>query len=87
MFGPRLRLCRVSGISIKVDASWFVVATLVTWTLAEGLFPREDPGLTRLQAWSMLVRSASCFAGSALTPFTDAILLLPTRCPPSGRQT
>jgi Zn-dependent protease len=58
MFGPRLRLCRVFGIAIKIDASWFVVATLVTWTLAVGLFPREDPTLSRPAAWCMAVAAA-----------------------------
>src|SRR6185503_10398154 len=58
MFGPRLRLCRVSGIAIKVDASWFVVAALVTWTLAVGLFPRDHLGLSTLAAWSMAVAAA-----------------------------
>ncbi|HEX5043844.1 MAG TPA: site-2 protease family protein [Candidatus Polarisedimenticolaceae bacterium] len=58
MFGPRLRLCRVSGIAIKVDASWFLVAALVTWTLAVGLFPRDHLGLSSLSAWSMAVAAA-----------------------------
>jgi Zn-dependent protease/CBS domain-containing protein len=58
MFGPRLRLCRVSGIAIKLDASWFVVASLVTWTLAEGLFPRADPSLSRSAAWVMGIAAA-----------------------------
>ncbi|HET9300186.1 MAG TPA: site-2 protease family protein [Candidatus Polarisedimenticolaceae bacterium] len=58
MFGPRLRLCRVSGIAIKVDASWFVVAALVTWTLAVGLFPRDHLGLSPLAAWTMAVFAA-----------------------------
>ena len=64
MFGPRLRLCRVAGIAIKMDASWLVVATLVTWTLAEGLFPREDPALTRPVAWMMAVAAAIALFGS-----------------------
>jgi Zn-dependent protease/CBS domain-containing protein len=59
MFGPRLRVCRVSGIWIKVDASWLLAASLVTWTLAEGLFPREHPGLTRALAWGMAAASAA----------------------------
>lgn len=58
MFGPRLRLCRVSGIAIKVDASWFLVAALVTWTLAVGLFPRDHLGLPALAAWTMAVFAA-----------------------------
>lgn len=64
MFGPRLRIFRISGISIKVDASWFVVAALVTFTLAEGLFPRDNPGLTRPAAWGMGVAAAIGLFGS-----------------------
>src|SRR5688572_17503869 len=39
MFGRRIPLFKVSGFPINLDTSWFLVALLVTWSLATGLFP------------------------------------------------
>lgn len=40
----RVQLCRVLGIPILLDPSWFVILALVTWTLATSYFPFRVPG-------------------------------------------
>lgn len=39
MFNKRLRLFDLFGIHVYADVSWLIIAGLVTWTLAKGLFP------------------------------------------------
>jgi len=39
MFGNRITLFRLFGFDVRVDASWVVLAVLVTWSLAKGWFP------------------------------------------------
>jgi Zn-dependent protease len=53
MFGKPWNLFRLFGFQIRVDASWLVIALLVTWSLAEGLFPSYLPGLSPTTYWSM----------------------------------
>ena len=35
MFSTRWQLFRLRGIPIRVDASWLLIAALLTWTIAE----------------------------------------------------
>ena len=43
--GDSIVLGRVAGIRIGVNWSWLVAVALITWTLAAGVFPDQDPGL------------------------------------------
>lgn len=53
MFRARLTLFRIAGIAIRIDASWLILAVLVTWSLAAGVFPRQYEGLPRNVYWTM----------------------------------
>jgi Zn-dependent protease/predicted transcriptional regulator len=53
MFGKRFTLFRVAGISIRIDASWILLAVLVTWSLAASLFPAQYRGLPARTYWLM----------------------------------
>lgn len=66
MFGSSVRLFRVAGIDIRVDASWLVIFALVTWSLAVGYFPAVVPGLTAASAWILGIVAALLFFGSVL---------------------
>jgi Zn-dependent protease len=44
MFGNRWRLFRLVGIPITIDASWLLIAALLTWTLGDN-FRSTDPEL------------------------------------------
>jgi len=45
MFGRRITLFKLLGFAVRADASWLIIAALVLWTLAAGVFPRYYPGL------------------------------------------
>lgn len=60
MFGRRVRLFKLLGFSVYIDASWLVLALLVTWTLAVGLFPQDYPGL---ETWTYWIMGALAMAG------------------------
>ncbi len=53
MFGRRMTLFKLFGFSVHVDLSWIVIAVLVTWSLAAGLFPFEYPLLSPGTYWIM----------------------------------
>lgn len=58
MFGKRVTLFRLLGFEVRVDLSWIVLAVLVTWTLAVGLFPYRYQGLEKTAYWWMGVIGA-----------------------------
>lgn len=53
MFGKAYKLFTVSGIAVRVDLSWLIIAALITWSLAVGLFPEKIAGLPVLTYWLM----------------------------------
>ncbi|CTQ50350.1 site-2 protease family protein [Jannaschia donghaensis] len=44
MWGRSWQIGRLAGIDLQVDASWFFIAALLTWSLAVGVFPDLLPG-------------------------------------------
>lgn len=58
MFERRMTLFRILGFEVRIDASWLILAILVTWTLAAGLFPAWYPGLAANTYWWMGVVGA-----------------------------
>jgi Zn-dependent protease/CBS domain-containing protein len=58
MFGRSFDLFSIFGFKIRLDLSWFVVAVLVTWSLAEGYFPDAAPDLPQATHWVMGVAGA-----------------------------
>ena len=55
MFFYRARLFSLFGFDVYVDASWLLLAVLIAWSLAVGVFPSIDAGLTSAAYWSMAV--------------------------------
>lgn len=51
-------LFKVFGFEVKLDISWFLIALLITWTLAAELFPQRYPDLPRETYWWMGVAGA-----------------------------
>jgi Zn-dependent protease/predicted transcriptional regulator len=43
MWGKAVRIARIRGFDIKLDASWFLIAALVVWSLATAYFPGPLP--------------------------------------------
>lgn len=51
MFGKRFQIFRAFGIPIHLDLSWFVVALLISWSLADNVFPTSLPGRSAANYW------------------------------------
>ena len=61
MFGHRMKLFKLLGFEVRIDASWIVIAVLVTWSLAKGAFPSWYPNLTPETYWIMGVVDGAVF--------------------------
>ncbi len=59
MFKNRYTLFKLLGFEVRVDLSWVILAFIVTWTLAEGLFPRYQEDLPRHVYWLMGIAGAA----------------------------
>ncbi len=53
MFGRGIKLFKLFGFEVRLDWSWLIIAGLLTWSLAEGVFPSFFPGLTPAAYWWM----------------------------------
>lgn len=51
MFGKRIHLFTIYGFKIRLDYSWFILAVLVTWSLATSFFPVMLPNFSALTYW------------------------------------
>jgi Zn-dependent protease/CBS domain-containing protein len=58
MFGRRFKLFKLFGFEVRIDASWIIIAVLVTWSLALGYFPFRSPGLSQQAYWWMGIAGA-----------------------------
>lgn len=64
MFGGRITLFKLMGFEVRVDASWIILAFLITWSLAVSYFPYKNPGLPHSDYWWMGVAAAFGLFGS-----------------------
>ena len=55
---PQVPLFSLFGFQVSLDPSWFLLALLITWTLASGLFPIDYPDLETPVYWWMGVAGA-----------------------------
>ena len=58
MFTRRFTIFRLLGFEVKLDLTWLLLAFLITWSLALGLFPVIAPGLESTVYWWMGVAGA-----------------------------
>src|SRR5712671_2145049 len=66
MFGRRITLFKMLGFEVRVDASWLLIAVLIVWSLAVGVFPIQLPGLPDSTYWLMGVVGAIGLFGSVV---------------------
>jgi len=59
MFGKSIRLFSLFGFDVKIDISWLVLAFLITWSLARGLFPYYFKDLSSSTYWWMGIFGAA----------------------------
>lgn len=53
MFVKRFQIFRTFGIPIYLDLSWFVVALLISWSLADNVFPNSLPSQSTATYWTL----------------------------------
>jgi Zn-dependent protease/predicted transcriptional regulator len=66
MFGKRIALFKLFGFSVRVDASWFVIFALITWTLSSEVFRYRYPGLWAAIYWIMGISGALALFASVI---------------------
>ncbi|HQL00525.1 MAG TPA: site-2 protease family protein [Smithellaceae bacterium] len=75
MFGRSIRLFTILGFEIRVDLSWLILAALVTWSLASGLFPEFYEDLPKSAYWWMgLAGAAGLFASIVLHELSHSLV-------------
>lgn len=58
MLERKIPLFNLFGFKVSIDTTWFILAVLVTWSLAEGAFPHYFPGFSNATYWWMGVVGA-----------------------------
>ncbi|MBN1399697.1 MAG: site-2 protease family protein, partial [Anaerolineae bacterium] len=66
MTKTRFRLAEISGIPIRIDASWLLIFIWVTWSLAGNYFPRRYPSWSTALTWTLGVVTSLLFFCSVL---------------------
>ncbi len=61
-----IRLGRFGGIEVRVNWSWIVIFALIVWSLADGVFPSQNPGLSGGVHLAMAIVAAVLFFASLL---------------------
>jgi len=66
IFGRSFSLFKLFGFEVKVDFSWLILAALITWSLASGLFPEYFKGLSPESYWWMGIAGTIGLFGSII---------------------
>src|SRR5918995_2664518 len=75
MFGRPIPLFKLAGFQVGLDWSWFILAVLISWTLASGVFPFYYPGLQPVTYWSMgVIAALGLFATIVLNALGHALV-------------
>ena len=75
MFGKRIGLFQLLGFKVQADLSWVLLAILVSWSLAKGLFPALYPDLSVASYWRMGVAGMlGLFASIVLHELSHALV-------------
>jgi Zn-dependent protease/CBS domain-containing protein len=61
-----IRLGRIGGVEVRVNWSWLVIFALIVWSLEAGIFPSQNPGLSKGTYLAMAVAAAVLFFASLL---------------------
>jgi Zn-dependent protease/predicted transcriptional regulator len=62
MFGKRIKLFTLLGFEVGIDLSWLILAVLIIWSLASGVFPHYFKGLeTSTYIWMGIVGALGLF--------------------------
>ena len=56
-----IRLGRIGGVEVRINWSWLVIFALIVWSLADGVFPSQNPGLSGGVHLAMAIVAALLF--------------------------
>jgi len=71
----QIRLFSLAGFEVKLDLSWLLLALLISWSLAGGMFPVEYPGLsTATYAWMGVAVAIGVFFSIVFHEFSHSIV-------------
>jgi len=75
MFGKKIHLFSLFGFKVSVDVTWIILAVLITWSLAKGLFPNYFEGYSNITYWWMGIAGAlGLFASIIFHEFCHSIV-------------
>lgn len=75
MFSSAVKLFPIFGFDIKVDPSWLIIASLVTWSLSQQYFPHVLPDASSIEYLTMaLVGMFGLFASLLLHELAHSIV-------------
>lgn len=78
-------LGKILGIPVQLHSSWFLIAALITWSLAGGYFPQEYPGWAAATYWVVGgVTAVLFFASVLLHELGHSVLALREKVPVRG---
>ncbi|MGO4883459.1 MAG: site-2 protease family protein [Bryobacteraceae bacterium] len=85
MFGKSVTLFKLFGFAVRVDASWLILAVLISWTLAVSYFPQQYKGLAAEQYWAMGIAGAlGLFASIVAHEFSHSLVARRRNLPMKG---
>jgi Zn-dependent protease len=61
-----LTIGRFGGVEVRINWSWIVIFALIVWTLADGVFPDQNPGLSDGTYLAAALVAAALFFASVL---------------------
>jgi Zn-dependent protease/CBS domain-containing protein len=69
------RLFSLFGFQVKIDLSWLLLALLISWSLAAGLFPTQYPDLPRkAYAWMGIACAVGVFFSIVFHEFSHSLV-------------
>jgi Zn-dependent protease/predicted transcriptional regulator len=75
MFGKKIHLFSLFGFKVNIDLTWLILAVLITWSLAKGLFPAYFKGYSDATYWWMGVAGAvGLFASIVFHEFCHSLV-------------
>jgi Zn-dependent protease/CBS domain-containing protein len=75
MFRNSVKLFDLFGFSIRIDASWLVIAALIVWSLSAGYFPQVAPDLSQAAYFGLaMVAMLGLFASLILHELAHSLV-------------